>query len=869
MEDIFDYPPLSFLSEKLHVTRYLPKASSVVTRPLHLPIDTLILSDESMNITESLPTDAAMRYFRSTQVRGASCEFLRRMLRNMRYDVVHLIRQGGLVGKADKVLRLKKGELGIDAKELRSLFKRCNARLLILDDLGNAFPDLLELSHRLHHPDGPSIIALQRPVMQADKSINTLYYGIVHDNPIDFIIKELPSDWQVAMLVAQGGSDVLRVSFTASRIEAQVVNQIAEVRSIQHVLEKRQAWESPAELEDLKKTLYAVENILTDLEESLQPMIQLDYEHESGGTTPLTDAETFQTAAKERLEQASARVRRVVNTWFAETGRDIPPTENLKPSTWYEFTVQVGVAAERSIVHNAMGLPENEMTRFYSEDGLPLRVVIFSSDFKFETREQVLVLPRPPQESRPLTFHVLTPQKERIASLRVGIYFKQNLLQSLVVQAAVGGVKWAFGNRAEVDFALSGKLHDVEHLPPRTINIAMNDKGDGTHTFFVVGTNLIQEMDLGEGELSGAVEEVRNVLQAVCGAPMGPRAEPYRFGTDNRGTEKNFIKDLKQLAEFGYGLHSEILTKNDRSFKKGLREVLSTSASTIQISSTKSAKYVFPWALVYDQRLVTGDNEVCPQFLSDLRAGGQSGYIEKQQCISQGCPYHENANVVCPSGFWGFKHIIEQPLSVKISGSDGVQREMPLKVNGRKDGIVMAVSLKLNHVDKHRRELELQAGTSIDYRSTKQAIGLGLQRIDAPIIYFYCHGGRSGSKTWLGVGEGERLIPSDLLGWEVDWPIVHPLVFINGCHTVDITPDDLLRFNETLSYCQAGGVIGTEISIPEVLATFFAHGFFKLLSLYNVGDAIRQMRLRLLENYNPLGLAYTPYCSANLEITLT
>lgn len=569
------------------------------------------------------------------------------------------------------------------------------------------------------------------------------------------------------------------------------------------------------------------------------------------------------------MTKASQRTRRVVNTWFAEAGQDIPHSENLKLDTWYEFTVQIGVAAERSIVHAAIGLPESELARFYSEDGLSLRVVVFSSDFKFEVKEQALVLPRPPQESLPLTFHVLAPQKQGIASLRVGIYFEQNLLQSLIVQAVVGEVRGAFGNKADVDFALSGKLQDVEHLPPRTINIAMNGKGDGTHNFFVVGTDLIQDMDLGEGELSSAVEEVRNVLQAVCGGPSGPGAGPYRFGTDNHGTEQNFVKDLKQLAEFGYGLYSEILTKHDRSLKKRLREVLSTPESTIQISSTKSAKYVFPWALLYDQRLVTGDNEICPQFLSDLRAGGQSGYLAKQQCISQGCPHHEDANVVCPSGFWGFKHIIEQPLSVEISGSNGVQRELPLKVNGRKDGIMMAVSLKLDNVEKHRRELEQQAGTNFDYRPTKQAIGLGLQRTDAPIIYFYCHGGRSGSRTWLGIGKGEQLIPSDLMGWEIDWPIVHPLVFINGCHTVDITPDDLLRFNETLSYCQASGVIGTEISIPEVLARYFANGFFKLLPICNVGDAIRQMRLQLLENYNPLGLAYTPYCSANLEITLT
>jgi hypothetical protein len=70
------------------------------------------------------------------------------------------------------------------------------------------------------------------------------------------------------------------------------------------------------------------------------------------------------------------------------------------------------------------------------------------------------------------------------------------------------------------------------------------------------------------------------------------------------------------------------------------------------------------------------------------------------------------------------------------------------------------------------------------------------------------------------------------------------------------------------TWCQASGVIGTEVSIPESLAREFALGIFKQLTErgVSVGDAIRAQRLFLLGKYNPLGLVYTPYCYADLHL---
>lgn len=91
-------------------------------------------------------------------------------------------------------------------------------------------------------------------------------------------------------------------------------------------------------------------------------------------------------------------------------------------------------------------------------------------------------------------------------------------------------------------------------------------------------------------------------------------------------------------------------------------------------------------------------------------------------------------------------------------------------------------------------------------------------------------------------------------------------MFINGCGTAAISPSDVLTFVDTFMWCQAAGVIGTEIPIPEFLATEFAINFFTELAQpkAEVCEVIWRERMALMAKYNLLGLAYTPYCHANL-----
>ena len=65
----------------------------------------------------------------------------------------------------------------------------------------------------------------------------------------------------------------------------------------------------------------------------------------------------------------------------------------------------------------------------------------------------------------------------------------------------------------------------------------------------------------------------------------------------------------------------------------------------------------------------------------------------------------------------------------------------------------------------------------------------------------------------------------------------------------------------------AAGVIGTEVTIFEPLAVAFAEAFLRAFDAGSMlGWAVRDARLALLGQGNPLGLVYIPFAAADLEL---
>jgi hypothetical protein len=245
--------------------------------------------------------------------------------------------------------------------------------------------------------------------------------------------------------------------------------------------------------------------------------------------------------------------------------------------------------------------------------------------------------------------------------------------------------------------------------------------------------------------------------------------------------------------------------------------------------------------------------------------------IKKRE--AEGKPRLLRETVACPLHFWGFKHIIEiPPQQVKPEGTAPTQRDLILSENGVQ--MIAGMNAHLRLWSAHSTSLKKFPWKS--QASRLAVFNKALQDPGLDLIYFYCHagGGRTdpaGYDPYLLFQDTAQTNPEKMRS--ADFPrnpqwAHHPLVFLNGCGTVGFSPDALSPFIEKLvEDLGAAGVIGTEITVWEELATVVAESFLNsFLGGNDAGKALLDVRRSLLAKKNPLGLVYTLYAPAHLKL---
>jgi hypothetical protein len=852
------------------VIRYSPELASLALVALELPADVVVAEAQGW---AGPPTDDfvhPLKHFRSVIANRLDHQRIRTVLASTNHDIAHL---RGSAFWREGAARFGVANVGdsLDARELRRLMMSgpSPARLVILETDWVSLPAMTALAHGIAGRDGPAVLVTPWSSM----NFRDLYYGITHNSSLIEVWLNnrtaQSSGTPAAFYLARGGELALNLTQAASDLKDRLRIQLARVNAALSYVDAAGLVAHPqaerSNLEERKGTLSATASRLEGILGS-----SYMYDHESEGLDPMTAATVEFERVVEELDNSGTAAGRVVNTWFSRAGIPLSPRDSLDPGETYRLEVSVGPRNRQSNLIEPEVIPESALEPLYEASGLTLGVVIFSSDFVLHETRTILALPRPPATSSPVSFIVDAPREPGRATLRVALYYQNNLLQSLIVTAQVGPVgasRNGFGNFGTVDWVLSGSLSELDRFGEKTLNILTNQTPTGTHLFGVVGTDLEQQIEFGEEEMTGKVRRAREALQWVCGDSQ--KGEDYRYEANNIGDETRFTEFIAGLAEYGYDLYVDLVESQDDDFEDRLNAKLASKA-TIQVAHTKSAKHSFPWALVYDHRLVPHPtNTTCPDFLASLARRPTAQKLASTSCLSTGCAYREDTNVVCPSGFWGFRHVIEQPLSP--IGDTGV---MPLIGSEAADVVVdgralLAYSRNLTRYQDHLREVGEIVGPGARESSSLFDIGLQMKRPDLQLIYFYCHGGNRRGKAWIGVGfrPPEELFASDFHAWGVKWTEVRPLVFLNGCNTVGVSPDDLLTFTGSLARANAAGVLGWEITIPETLGRQFGVDFLKgFLNREPIGELVRNLRLSLLAGYNPLGLAYTPYCLAKLHL---
>jgi hypothetical protein len=555
-----------------------------------------------------------------------------------------------------------------------------------------------------------------------------------------------------------------------------------------------------------------------------------------------------QTARSIDLESARdvAAETSTVSTGFADPAfPEIGWVATIEPHATVVFWVEVGPTLSADAI-DASAPPLPGLAR-----GAVIDVVIATAggEWQCTTPHAQLVIGH-----RPRVEILLTAPGAGAHTFRCNLYHRGTLLQSRLVRVHVG--QRARPN-AEVDYALSATFRaDVlAALGDTTLSILQNSDDDGTHALRFFGPAdppIVAEATFDADEIQDFVSMVRKALRTVAwGSPEPWRPQfPYRIRDVRTDTELR--DDLATLARTGFDIWDVIAGRLAQAPELAGRL---RKPGTLQLAPKRGARMLLPLAAIYDHPLDTGllslrEYTLCPEFVAARAVDAVS--LDDVACFRGQCPCYGQPTVVCPGGFWGFRHQIGVPVPTDGEAATDL---------GETPRLGVAVSLDPQFVLRQEHVATLHAqrvATTFD-----EMLSL-LQEGGYAVIYFYCHGGADAiGRPFLRVGPNgtKPVLRSTLRAYEVRLDAPRSLVFLNGCHTTDLEPERAIDLVSGFVDARASGVIGTEITVFEPLAVAF--GKYVLDSLLaketSIGWAVRNARLALLKQRNPLGLAYIPF----------
>jgi hypothetical protein len=400
------------------------------------------------------------------------------------------------------------------------------------------------------------------------------------------------------------------------------------------------------------------------------------------------------------------------------------------------------------------------------------------------------------------------------------------------------------------------------------------------------------------GAAAGALAEARQKLHNCFWARAGDgtlRPDQYGLDDHNGKSRADFKSDLYDLAVLGNALFNQVTGQvntgdaniSAASWTRRLRRALA-DAAVIQVARTVSAEYVFPWALVYEYPMPGPRYRDCTILDEEWNANGRRQTAE----LRTRCRYSDESwhleNVYCPYGFWGLKHIVEQPPSI-LERADGRWRLRNVQstiVIGQNVDIAVGVTRDANvdsaGLGEHLSQLgQIQSLRFVPPSPADEITAVRTSLVSPQVVYFLCHGEVDAQgRPYLGIGPRDNAIthqiyPATVQDWATTlanpnlsaWEGQHPLVFINGCHTCNLKPDEMLNFVTAFSLAEASGVIGTEVSIELAVATEVGQSMLTLIAQgVPAGEALYRVRWDLVNKGNLIGLAYTLYGMADLRL---
>ncbi|SNY53179.1 CHAT domain-containing protein [Paractinoplanes atraurantiacus] len=597
-------------------------------------------------------------------------------------------------------------------------------------------------------------------------------------------------------------------------------------------------------------------------------------------------------------EDETGPARRYVNTRLCRHGTetDIARDAALLPATGYDVLVNIGRRDDRSLLPaDEAGFPRDRLP----PGGLWLMLVVHTPA-GFEQRWLYLpedgdsyVCPCSPrtashvctaEQRRPFAVvTVTTPAEPARLTVRLAVYHG-----AAVVHVHEVGLPMTSPARlsATVVYSLTRSFTDLGPFRDRKLSVFTSPSAAGTDGRVYVNGVSAEPMafSYSDQQAENACKTARTQLFQTHLVKVADR---WTSTYDDQQAKKQaeFEADLLALARVGRALHASVFGRGDGpQIRQMLLHEAGAGPAVVQCGRLANEKLTIPWQIVYDLPMQSADETpyVCP---SVRELGGPKPGV---------CPYEDDhkpvgRSVLCPYGFWGLAHILEVPPNL---GEERALRHVVSEQANLPVATVLGWNPQpspaeerskveaLRHVQVLREGALGVVSPVIDKRRT---FGERLAFADMDVVYVYAHcerqrdEGATASTAKIVFGTGETFTAVDVRGWNeyYDWPARHwedrePLVVLNACHTGEILAATLTGFVDAFAQTAgAAGVVATEVTLEQCLAGLAMELFLaELARNVPVGEAMRRMRWSLLARGNVMGLAYTPYCAADLTLRL-
>jgi hypothetical protein len=586
---------------------------------------------------------------------------------------------------------------------------------------------------------------------------------------------------------------------------------------------------------------------------------------------------------------------RFTNLWFTDgAGQILSKSSPLTLQKSYRLNVNIGQLRKESITRGEQ--PPILEPAPETQEGTTLYVSLFGDEDDFDIPEPTRSLLLPPWgDSLPVAFAV-TPKRRTFGpddkvTLDVHIYYRCNLVQSWRVRAEVVPVGQPTQSASPQEAALlAARTKDymaLEAIGPRHLSLTIDKAPDGSYRFdlIVAGDEWADEVRLScrirlrREDLTHLITKARRQLYNIAHLP------DYRGRVS--GTPRAYQQSMAALASVGRQLYLKLFRPRERdssgaAVAQWIAQGNLKPDSKIQIID-QAGDFVFPWALIYDRN-----------------------------------PWDSKG--VVPEGFWGIRYQIEL-LTERL-----VERYREIKPEIETEQVSIGVGLYdgLPGAAEQRaffERLEKVAGLQVkaDLFNAAPRLRQALQAADQHLLYFFCHGFTermaadiqidddliAGFKVWYKSlpqeqqGQIQDAMAHDDALFDVadSWlqltrgtaPLTMmedtllaadarfgngPLVFLNMCESAQVLPSLSDGFIPFFIDYGARGVIGTECPMTSTFANPFGLEFFRR---FFQGQAVGKILLDLRRAFlnmgtdqegrpvgNPLGLAYTLYCDADV-----